>query len=42
MKAAVLPDDVAEAAAFLISRKSSKTTGCILTVDGGLKEAFPR
>ena len=42
MKTAVLPQDVAEAVSFLISRKSSKTTGCILTVDGGVKEAFPR
>jgi NAD(P)-dependent dehydrogenase (short-subunit alcohol dehydrogenase family) len=42
MKIAVLPSDVAESAAFLLSKKSSKTTGCILTVDGGVKEAFPR
>ena len=42
MKTAVYPLDVAEAAAFLISEKSSKTTGCTLTVDGGLREAFPR
>ena len=42
MKTAVLPKDVAEAVSFLISSKSSKTTGCILTVDGGVKEAFPR
>ena len=42
MKTAVYPSDVAQAAAFLISQKSSKTTGCVLTVDGGLREAFPR
>ncbi|MBI3313794.1 MAG: bifunctional rhamnulose-1-phosphate aldolase/short-chain dehydrogenase [Candidatus Omnitrophica bacterium] len=42
MKTEVLPDDVAEAAVFFLSGKSSKTTGCILTVDGGVKEAFPR
>lgn len=42
MKTPVLPSDVAEAVSFLISSKSSKTTGCILTVDGGVKEAFPR
>ena len=42
LKARVLPEDVAEAAAFFVSRRSAKTTGCILTVDGGLREAFPR
>ncbi len=42
LKARVLPEDVAEAVAFFVSRASAKTTGCILTVDGGLREAFPR
>lgn len=42
LKAKVLPEDVAEAVCFLVSRRSAKTTGCILTVDGGLREAFPR
>ncbi len=42
MKTRILPEDVAESVAFLISSRSSKTTGCILTVDGGVREAFPR
>ena len=42
MKIRILPEDVAESVAFLVSKRSSKTTGCILTVDGGVKEAFPR
>lgn len=42
MKTAILPEDVAESVGFLISKKAAKTTGCILTVDGGVKEAFPR
>jgi rhamnulose-1-phosphate aldolase/alcohol dehydrogenase len=42
LKARVLPADVAEAVAFFVSRRSAKTTGCCLTVDGGLREAFPR
>ncbi len=42
LNARVLPEDVAEAVAFFVSRRSAKTTGCILTVDGGLREAFPR
>jgi rhamnulose-1-phosphate aldolase/alcohol dehydrogenase len=38
----ILPEDVAEAVLFLASDRSAKTTGCTLTVDGGLREAFPR
>jgi rhamnulose-1-phosphate aldolase/alcohol dehydrogenase len=38
----ILPEDVAEAVLFLASDRSAKTTGCTLTVDGGLKDAFPR
>jgi rhamnulose-1-phosphate aldolase/alcohol dehydrogenase len=38
----ILPDDVAQAALFFASDRSAKTTGCTLTVDGGVKDAFPR
>jgi NAD(P)-dependent dehydrogenase (short-subunit alcohol dehydrogenase family) len=34
--------DVAETVIFLLSQRSSATTGCILTVDGGDEHAFPR
>ena len=40
--APILPEDVAEAVLFLASDRSSKTTGCTITVDGGVKDAFPR
>jgi len=38
----VLPEDVAEAVLFLASDRSAKTTGCAITVDGGVRDAFPR
>jgi rhamnulose-1-phosphate aldolase/alcohol dehydrogenase len=38
----VLPEDVAEAVLFLASDRSAKTTGCTITVDGGIRDAFPR
>jgi NAD(P)-dependent dehydrogenase (short-subunit alcohol dehydrogenase family) len=38
----VRAEDVAEAALFYASDRSSRTTGSMLPVDGGLREAFPR
>jgi NAD(P)-dependent dehydrogenase (short-subunit alcohol dehydrogenase family) len=38
----ILPEDVAEAVLFLACDRSAKTTGCTITVDGGVKDAFPR
>jgi rhamnulose-1-phosphate aldolase/alcohol dehydrogenase len=38
----ILAEDVAEAVLFLASDRSAKTTGCTITVDGGVKDAFPR
>jgi NAD(P)-dependent dehydrogenase (short-subunit alcohol dehydrogenase family) len=42
LKVEVTADDVAEAALFLAGARSAKTTGAMLPVDGGVKEAFPR
>ncbi len=39
---AILPEDVAEVAWWLASERSRKTTGGVLTVDGGVAAAFPR
>jgi rhamnulose-1-phosphate aldolase/alcohol dehydrogenase len=42
LKVEVTADDVAEAALFLAGPRAAKTTGAMLPVDGGVKEAFPR
>jgi rhamnulose-1-phosphate aldolase/alcohol dehydrogenase len=38
----IYPSDIAESIAFFASSKSEKTTGCMLTVDGGVPAAFTR
>jgi len=38
----ITPEDQAEAYFLLVSKRLSKTTGQIITVDGGLHEAFLR
>jgi NAD(P)-dependent dehydrogenase (short-subunit alcohol dehydrogenase family) len=42
LKVSVRPEDVAETVLFLASDRSAKTTGAMIPVDGGLREAFPR
>ena len=42
LKRAVLPEDIAEAAYFFASDASAKSTGNIINVDAGNKEAFTR
>jgi len=39
---AVLPEDVAEAIAFLAGPRSAKSTGNVINVDGGVTAAYPR
>ncbi|MEK4979525.1 bifunctional aldolase/short-chain dehydrogenase [Bacillus sp. FSL K6-6540] len=38
----IYPQDIAEGIAYFASSKSSKTTGCMLTIDGGVPAAFTR
>lgn len=38
----IYPRDIAEGIAFFASSRSAKTTGCMLTVDGGVPAAFTR
>ena len=38
----ICPKDIAEGIAFFASSKASKTTGCMLTIDGGVPAAFTR
>ena len=42
LKERVTGEDVAEAVLFLAGNRSAKTTGAMLPVDGGLRDAFPR
>ena len=42
LKVNIFPRDIAEAIAFFASTRSAKTTGCMLTVDGGVAAAFTR
>ncbi|SDS36122.1 rhamnulose-1-phosphate aldolase/alcohol dehydrogenase [Paenibacillaceae bacterium GAS479] len=38
----IYPRDIAEGIAFFASSRSEKTTGCMLTIDGGVPAAFTR
>ena len=42
LKVNVYPEDLAEAILFFASDRSSKTTGGMLNVDGGLAAAYVR
>ena len=42
LRARITAEDVAEAVFWLASDRSAKTTGAMIPVDGGLREAFPR
>ena len=42
LKRSVYPEDIAEAAYFLASELSAKSTGNIINVDGGNVQSFPR
>jgi NAD(P)-dependent dehydrogenase (short-subunit alcohol dehydrogenase family) len=38
----IYPRDIAEGVAFFASSRADKTTGCMLTIDGGVPAAFTR
>lgn len=38
----IYPQDIAEGIAYFASSRSSKTTGCMLTIDGGVPAAYTR
>lgn len=38
----IFPKDIAEGIAFFASSRAEKTTGCMLTIDGGVPAAFTR
>ncbi|MBZ0277505.1 MAG: SDR family oxidoreductase, partial [Anaerolineae bacterium] len=42
LKVEIVPEDIAEAIAFLAGPRSAKTTGAVLTVDGGVAAAYVR
>ncbi|WP_462405423.1 bifunctional aldolase/short-chain dehydrogenase [Gracilibacillus sp. Marseille-QA3620] len=42
LKVNIYPSNIADAIAFFASSKSDRTTGCMLTVDGGVPAAFTR
>lgn len=42
LKVEILPQDIAESIAFLAGSRSAKTTGAVLTVDGGVPTAYVR
>lgn len=42
LKVEILPEDLAQAIAFLAGPRASKTTGAMLTVDGGVSAAYAR
>jgi rhamnulose-1-phosphate aldolase/alcohol dehydrogenase len=42
LKVSIFPEDIAEAIAFFASERSGKSTGAMLTVDGGVTAAYVR